>query len=162
MNACRFSFVVVRLHISPLMSRTEGVSNVEKTKINAKFIVWGPEFDVNEVSKELIISPAGFYRKGEHASTAKNNVRNETSWWIETGFEESFDTSEQLSKLYEVLLPKVGTLQAVKEKHALKYKFMVVIHIEENSSPAIILTNELIAFMHQIDADIEMDQYIYS
>jgi len=62
----------------------------------------------------------------------------------------------------EKLYGKEEILKDLKNKHNLKYSICVVINVENNQTPAIYLTEEVIDLFSLIGIYFEIDLYIYS
>ncbi|WP_374018198.1 DUF4279 domain-containing protein [Paenibacillus thiaminolyticus] len=130
------------------------------TNIMAEFVIVGEEFPIGEITKRLVIEPSEFYSKGDKVKN-RNIYRKETSWSISTGYEPSLDINTQLSKLIISLENKKQDLIDLKQTYKLDYKFCIVVRIEQNQSPSIYLDNNTISFANEIQAEFDIDLYIF-
>lgn len=96
--------------------------------------------------------------KGEKLEN-KTTPNIETSWSLETGFEDSFDINVQLSKLLKDMRIKQDILNEIMIKFNLNIIISIVIYCSKEGSPAIYLEKETIQFLSQIDAMIDIDIY---
>lgn len=98
--------------------------------------------------------------KGEKLEN-KTTPNIETSWSLETGFEDSFDINVQLLKLLKDMRIKQDILNEIMIKFNLNINIIIsiVIYCSKEGSPAIYLEKETIQFLSQIDAMIDIDIY---
>lgn len=126
--------------------------------INAELSLIGEYFEVDLATKKLDISPTQTLIKGEKLKH-KQIANVETSWSVATGFEESFDINSQLSKLIQLFIPKIHILNEIQDEMRLKIVISVTVYINEDSFPAIYLEQEVIHFLSNIKAMIDIDLY---
>ncbi|WP_449622910.1 DUF4279 domain-containing protein [Robertmurraya sp. Marseille-Q9965] len=134
---------------------------MNKTNILAEFNIIGDEYDIEVISEQLGIEPTNYYKKGDKILN-KEIQRKETCWSISSGYQISLDINDQLEKILSIIKPKRKILNKLREQYKLDYKFIIVIRVEENQSPAIYLENEVIEFANNIKADFDFDLYILS
>ena len=136
---------------------------MDATNILAKFILIGNgnDFNVDEISSNLGIIPSKTGLKGELIRNGKIR-RKESFWELSTNYELSLDTENQLFQIINQLKPHKIKLKGFIEKYNLEAVFRVVIKIENNEVPAIILDNKVVKFISEIKAEIEFDIYVCS
>ncbi|MGF9713722.1 DUF4279 domain-containing protein [Paenibacillus naphthalenovorans] len=104
---------------------------------------FGDDFPLKEVTQLLSIDPTESYNKGDIIVRPKNdnvtnmtvNYRKETAWILSSGYQESFDISDQLYLLLDFLEDKVNELKRIQDEYKVSYKFIIVINIENNEKP---------------------------
>lgn len=133
---------------------------LDSTNIMAEFVIVGEDFPNSEITRRLGIEPSEFYLKGDKVKN-RNIYRKETSWSISTGYEPSLDINTQLSKLLSIIENKKQDLIHLKQTYKLDYKFCIVLRIEQNQSPSVYLDNNTIAFANDIQAEFDIDLYIF-
>jgi len=137
-------------------------SNVlDSSNVLVEFCIFGEDFEKEIITEGLGIGPSDFYKKGDLVGK-KQFKRKETCWSISTGYEESLDINDQLAKILNLIKPKTNILLNFMEQYALECKFIIVIGIENNQSPAVYLDREVIEFANKIKAEFDFDMYIYS
>jgi len=81
---------------------------------------------------------------------------------ISTKEEHSFDINDQLNELIVLLEPKKDILVRIKKDFQVNFVFLILIKIENNEKPAIYFDTKTLNFINGINAEIEVDYYIYS
>jgi len=125
----------------------------------ARFLVLGDYFPVSDITSRLQIEPTETYIKGDLSKYG--NVKKETCWTLSTGYEESEDVNEQLSKILARISGKLEVLKNLQQDYHLEFSFMIVFHVIGNEKPVISLERNVIHFASEIDAPIRFDYYIY-
>lgn len=130
------------------------------TNINVEFAIVADYFNPNIITEKLKIEPDEFWIKGEKV-LGKPIKRKDTTWSINTGYEETLYVSELLSKMLNRLRDKKEILCELKQLYKLEYYFIIVINIENNYSPAIDFNSEFIEFANDIKAEVDIPIYIF-
>lgn len=133
---------------------------MDRTNVMVEFIIIGEEFDPNFVTEKLNIEPDEFWVKGD-AIKGRNIKRKDTTWSINTGYEESLDISEQLEKIINLINGKKNILKELKIEYNLEYVFGIVVNVEDNQKPSMYFNNMFIEFVNDIKAEFYIDLYIY-
>ncbi|WP_419876310.1 DUF4279 domain-containing protein [Candidatus Pristimantibacillus sp. PTI5] len=140
---------------------------MDKTKVMAYFSLFGEEFPVNEVTKLLSIEPTESYNKGDVIVRQKNDkiisttvhYRKKTAWVLSSGYQESYDVTEQLAQVLEPLKIKTAIINQLRKRYRLDCLFSIVIIIENGQTPALHLDNKQIEFANSIEAEFDIDLY---
>jgi hypothetical protein len=143
------------------------VVSLEKTNVKVYFSLYGDQFPIDHISKELNLRPTHSHTMGELISRKNNfniaqtikHIRKETVWELSTEYEESLDVTVQLNKILKQLLGKEEKIVELSNKYKLECKFMIVIRMNDGFTPALIINKEIIEFTNKIDAEIECDLY---
>ena len=143
---------------------------MDKTNVKAYFSVKADDFSIEDFTNVLGIKPTRTYKKGEviksksnpNVATTGTHYRLHTSWELGTDYEESYDINKQLSFVLGQLEGKEEELNQLKKKYDLTYRFVLVIQIENNETPAMYLDSIFIHFADSIGAEVDFDLYIYS
>lgn len=134
---------------------------MEKTTVSVSFSIYGDDFDLDDVIKQMNIEPTETRIKGIIPEDGKRESI-ETSWTVSTKEENSFDINEQLNQIIALLKPKKDVLLKIKDNFQVNFVFMILIKIENNEKPAIYFDTISLDFINGISAEIEVDYYIYS
>jgi hypothetical protein len=127
-------------------------------KVQAYFTLHKEDFiDLEEISKVLGIVPTQQYLIGDRVN--HKVVRKNSAWQYGTEYEESDDIRDQLNKVYFALKDKVAELQRLKMLYQLDYRFTIVIFMNGHTPPVIFFHRDILHFIDQIEADIEIDAY---
>lgn len=133
---------------------------MDRTNVMVEFIIIGEEFDPNFVTKKLKIEPDEIWVKGD-SIIGRNIERKDTTWSINTGYEESLDINEQLEKIINLINDKKNILKKLKAEYNIEYVFGIVVNVEDNQKPAMYFNNMFIEFVNDIKAEFYIDLYIY-
>ena len=126
-----------------------------------RFSIYGENFKPTYITEVLGIAPSEAYTKGEKTKNGKL-IRKDTSWSINTGYQDSLDINEQLEIIITQLEKKVAILTKIKQDLSVEMLFIIVIRIEDNEIPAMYFKKDFIRFISKIDAEVGFDTYIYS
>lgn len=108
------------------------------------------------------IIPTKTWLKNDPLPKRKEKLRKDCYWGLYIGYEESIDIMIQIEQLKTMLAGKEEQLINLREDLNLIYRLEVVINIENNEKPAIILDYSTIDFLHRIHADFEIDLYVFN
>ncbi|OCG31424.1 MULTISPECIES: DUF4279 domain-containing protein [unclassified Gilliamella] len=134
---------------------------MDRTTVSVSFSIYGDDFDLNDVIKRIGIEPNETRIKGLVPEGGRNKSV-ETSWTVATKEEFSFDINDQLDKIIALLKPRENILLKIKNDFKVNFVFMILIKIENNEKPAIYFNTKSLNFINGINAEIEIDYYIYS
>lgn len=134
---------------------------MDKTNIMAYFCIFGDEFDIDTVTRLLNLEPDEIRIKGIIPAERKRPAI-ETRWKISTGYEESYDASIQLEKILTRLNGKQEQLKILKVDNHVEFLFQLVIGVENGEVPGMHFNAQQLAFISDIDAEIDIDLYVYS
>ncbi|MGO4548431.1 DUF4279 domain-containing protein [Paenibacillus sp. 2TAB23] len=140
---------------------------MDKTKVMAYFSLLGEKFQVNEVTELLSIEPTESYNKGDVIVRQKNDkiinttvhYRKETAWVLSSGYQESYDVTEQLAHVLEPLKNKTAIINQLRKTYRLDCLFSIVIIMENGRTPALHLDNKQIEFAKSVEAEFDIDLY---
>jgi len=133
---------------------------MEHTNIKVEFSIYGENFDPLHITEILNINPSTSYLKGDKIP-GKHIKRKETSWNLETKYEESLDINDGLSKIVSLIIEKREILKKVGKLYNVKILFMFVINIVNSETPAIYFRKSFVEFAAEIGSEIGFDTYIY-
>lgn len=135
---------------------------MERTRVRVYFSIFGDTFPLEHVTEKLGISPTNTYRKGDIIpNRSRTLLRKETSWDLDTGYQESRDVNEQLQQIINQLRNKVPIISEIKNIYSVECKFFIVVEIEEGKTPGLYLDREVINFASNIEAEFDIDLYAY-
>ena len=134
-------------------------SDLEKTTVMIEFTITGDEFNPEMITKELSLVPKRTWKKGDKVKNGEH-LWKYSCWMLSTGYIESFGINVQLQKIIGVLSTKKKELIKIKKELDVDYKMTGVINIRNYETPAIILNSDVIAFMHEIGAEFDIDMYV--
>lgn len=129
------------------------------SKVKVTFAIYGDEFNINNVSEILNLSPSKTRIKGVTPPGGKIPSPT-TGWSLSTEYEDSHDVMDQINNLSFTLKRKTSELKKIKKIYDVKYVFMLSIKIEDGKAPGFHLDGELLSFVSEIDAAIDLDMYI--
>ncbi|MGK0537223.1 DUF4279 domain-containing protein, partial [Bacillus sp. 'calajunan'] len=95
----------------------------------AYFSATGNIFPVEAITDALSIEPTTTYKKGDVVAkrdnpnlvSTKTLYRKETNWTFSTGYQESYDITNQLQVILKSLEGKTEQLKHLKKKYSLEF-----------------------------------------
>jgi len=132
---------------------------MDKTTASVIFSIYGDNFDLNYVTKEIEINPTETMSKGVIPEN-RTRASIETSWCIGTEETLSYDINEQLSQLINLLSNKRSTLLLIQKNLDVKLSFLILVKVRNNETPAIYFDENTLEFINDIKATIDIDLYI--
>lgn len=122
------------------------------------FSLFGDEFEPDIVTEVIGINPTGTERKG-------TPFPKHSSWIYSTGKieDEVVDVYEMASSLVAALVPYADNILKAKNDFHLDAVLEVVLTItteDSKSTPAIGFDSDVIAFLHKVNATIDIDTYL--
>lgn len=133
---------------------------MKNTHVKAEFVIilddkLNPEF----ITERLNLTPTESWMKGDDIE-GKIHKRKETCWSVSTEYEESFDINDQLSKLIAVLQDKKDILIELKKQCDMKFIIEIIVRVRKEETPAMYFEREIITFINDLQAVIDIDLYI--
>ncbi len=135
--------------------------NLETNEGRVYFALDGDDFDPDDVTKMLGITPTSIMRKGERIP---NKVPVKSSWALSTDHivNECIDVLQMAEKIIDQLQPKKQKILEAINIYGLSPKLEVVLWFsinEEHSTPAIGFEVNTIKFLSEVGAFIDIDTY---
>ncbi|MEX9217041.1 DUF4279 domain-containing protein [Providencia rettgeri] len=134
---------------------------MDKTTVMAYFSIYGDIFDTEDITHRLAILPTETKIKGV-IPEGKKRASIETSWKICTKEEESLDINNQLNQLLKIINEKSKILCDIKSSLDVNFVFSFIVKIENGEKPAMHLSSDSLKLISSINAEIDIDLYIYS
>ncbi|MNW46525.1 hypothetical protein D3C74_238240 [compost metagenome] len=134
---------------------------MDNTNVMVKFSICGDEFNPQIITNQLNIHPQEYWLKGDNVS-GKSIIRNKSCWRVSTGYQESLDINNQLNEIIEPFRGRSDKLIELMLVHNLEIIISIVINIEGNQKTAMYFNRQVIKFIYQINAEIDIDLYVYS
>ncbi|MDC9591400.1 DUF4279 domain-containing protein [Xenorhabdus sp. XENO-10] len=135
--------------------------NSTKTTVKVYFLVVGDNIHPEDITRKLSLQPDESWAKGD-LIPGRDKCREYNYWSIGTDYEESLNISDQFNKVLLLLKDKEDILIEMSRNGELECQFNVVIAIENNIKPGIHLDNTLLEKIHKLNAEVDIDLYIYS
>lgn len=130
---------------------------MDNTTMSVKFKIFAEMFSTDEVTQILGVNPSGYLHKGEQGKFA---TAKETSWYIETQLSEALDINEHLTEIINILASKKKELIELKEKYKLEYLLSIIINIKHAQAPAVYFEHDIIKFLNDVKAEVDIDMYV--
>ena len=121
------------------------------------FSLWGRDFDPDEVTRIVGITPTSTQRRA-------HPVPKMTRWVYSDGEQDTANTDIHAcsARLVAALLPGQDRIAAVRQQYALEAALVVVLHPVDVTSPPILhFPTEVIAFLGVVGASIDIDAYYW-
>lgn len=128
----------------------------ELPQIRAEFYLIGDEFNTDDVTKRLNITPSEIREKKDFPIQDFAH----TLWVLDTGKESCKVVSWQCEKLIKLMAGKESVINQICKDYNVKTRVEVTINMENGDGPEIVLEKEIVAFLASINAEIGFDLYI--
>lgn len=112
-------------------------------------------FDIDEVTRELNISPTSVMIK-------KEPVPKKTAWEYRIDAGSNLNLEHYSTQLLDIFEPKVNVINQLKKRFNLKTRLQFVIYIDINpeaSTPYFKLNKRIINFLGQTETEVDYDLY---
>ena len=133
------------------------------TQIAAQFMLSSPQFNPDEVTVFLGIQPTKTWRCGD--KIPKTSLRRKHDAWIlstgsaELDQEHSIDLIKQVHSLLDHLRPHTAKLKKICVQLNLEATLSCVLYVEGDDRPAIHFAPDLVKWLAELHADIDIDLY---
>lgn len=102
------------------------------TQVMVYFSFHGDDFPTDKVSEMLEITPTKTNKKADIIPNRSTNLyRKETSWTLETGYQDSLDVNDQLQQIISKLYNKTAIINEIKNSYSVECTILIVVKIEE-------------------------------
>ena len=136
---------------------------LSKTNIKVEFRIIGDDYSPDEITSKIGIIPSSKFQKGDkYVRNKKEAIYKYSCWTISTDYEESFDVSLQIDKIISILYPQKNSLVKLKNQYKIEYMLEAVINIENGETPGMYIKSDIIKFLNDIHAELDLDLYILS
>ncbi len=126
-------------------------------KIEVCFFFEGDDFDVNDVTDQMQLTPTQIREKKDFPIEELAH----TEWLLTTEKESCKVVFRQFEKLMKLLVGKEKVINQICSNHKISVGFCVTIWMEDGDKPEIVLTKEIVLFLASINAEVGFDLYIY-
>lgn len=130
-----------------------------KSLVNIEWNIIADDFDPDEISTLMQLQFSRSFRKGEKVKN-KPIIREYSLWGIETGYQHSWDVSEQMSQILMMIENRINIIKHILTRFKANTQIVVVIKFVEDDKPAIYFEKETLVLLHEINAEIQFDYYI--
>ena len=132
--------------------------------VKIELSIFGELFNPKELTEKIAVLPTSFGVKGDQISpqTIKGKVRKkkETSWEFSTGLIETFDFEDAFSIIKTNFQTKEDIISSFVKEYDLAVKLFVIIKAGNDTAPGIYMDKEVLSFITQIGAEIDIDIYV--
>jgi hypothetical protein len=132
---------------------------MEKTRIKVCFSITGVEFTHQALTERIGLIPVEHWNKGDIIGT-KPSIWS--FWEIMVDYKETLNLDHQLKKLHEIIKDKIPELIKIKREYNPHFTVVIVVKIENQETPSMHFHQWFIEFLHEIDAEVDIDTYVYS
>lgn len=132
-----------------------------KTRIKITLSVYGENFEPFDLDSLMELSNSSFYKKGELIPNRKNLLRKNSGWEFSTGFKETLVFEELTDIFLENLRNKEGILFQFVTDKKISVKIYIVVEIIDEEKPAMFFNRNFLRFVNEINAEIDMDMYLF-
>lgn len=131
----------------------------DRTSVKVSLRLMGEEYNVQEITDFLNITPSKTWNKGESIRNS-GQKRTYTAWIYSTDEIETLNVYSQAVKIEKLFLPKIKEISFLKNKYDLDISLDFVINIKNEEVPAIYFESSFIEFAASVGAGFDMDTYV--
>jgi hypothetical protein len=127
------------------------------------FAFQGDNFDPNDVTTELGISPTDSWQPGEPGRYSQQ--QKYSCWQLKSTSVELLDMDKLVNEVVSQLSSKIELINSLKEHHSLDTILEIVMYIdinEEQSTPYLGHNSEVINFLYRTGTTTDIDIYRYN
>src|SRR5215813_10988960 len=129
------------------------------TSILSSLTLTGPSFDPDNVTRRIGLEPTNTCKIGDRVQGTQI-LRKHCGWVWSTPREESIDLGKQVAALLERLGPFLHRINQVREELGLEVEISCAIYIE-GPTPSVHFDRSALSLMNQLEAEIDLDIYVY-
>lgn len=127
-------------------------------KIRAYLTLVGEDFDVDQVSLEIGMTPDEVRHKDERLGNG--SLFGHTEWGIETELKKSDEVEPVLRELFSRINCDPVVLKEVGLKFKAEWHLLILVRIYDEDMPVLFFPADIIQFAAQIGAQIGFDTYL--
>ncbi len=132
---------------------------MEKTSIKSSLRIMGDDYNIDEITKILGVTPSRYWKKGGKIRNSDKNYEY-TAWIYNTEAINTLDIEDVVCKIYNVFFKKKNQLLKLKKKYSLDISVDFCVIIEGGEVPALYFEKYFIDFCSEICAIIDIDIYV--
>ncbi|MCU7526760.1 MAG: DUF4279 domain-containing protein [Ignavibacteria bacterium] len=126
-------------------------------EIKTYFTLYGNDFDPEDISKELNLTPDNIWRKGDRIGNSILFYK-EYGWEIRTKREETLEIEPQINEIIKIIEPKTDTIIQLMEKYGLSAELSCfVLHDHEDERPVLYINKDLMKKISRLNCDLDID-----
>lgn len=126
-------------------------------EIKTYFTLYGDDFDPEDISKELNLTPKYTWHKGDRR---ENSILlyDDFGWSINTEEENIIEIEPQINEIIEIIEPKTDTIIQLMEKYGLSAELSCsVFHDHEDERPVLYIKKDLMKKISRLNCDLDID-----
>jgi hypothetical protein len=133
------------------------------TKIASHFILTGVGFDPDEITSLLGVQPTRTWRFDDPVPRTLLR-RKHDAWFLSIGYERldeehTIDLMSQVRRIFDRLQPDTAKLIDICTRLKLQPVLSCVLYIEGNDRPAVHFDTDIVQWLAQLQAEIDVDLY---
>ncbi|MDP4193255.1 MAG: DUF4279 domain-containing protein [Bacteroidota bacterium] len=126
-------------------------------EIKTYFTLYGNDFDPEDISKELNLSPDVTWSKGDRRGKSIL-FYDDFGWSINTKREEILEIEPQINEILEIIEPETETIIQLMEKYGLKAELSCsVFQDHEDERPVLYINKDLMKKISRLNCDLVID-----
>ncbi|MCB6200463.1 DUF4279 domain-containing protein [Extibacter muris] len=137
------------------------MQNQNMPLISVGFCIESKSANLRKISEVLDLIPTRSRRKSEWPQPSIDAGIACDSWELSTEQSTSMSVDTECKKLIDMLKGKENSILSLCEEYQMDVHVQVVIHMNNNRTPAIFVEKETVTFLAMVNADIGFDIYTY-
>jgi hypothetical protein len=137
------------------------------TRIAINLTIFGEKFNPEDLSKYIGIMASSMWRKGDIVPPFKGTyrldirLRKHDFWQYSSSFIETLDFEEVSNVFVNIISPKIENIKQFVEENNLEIVLNIIVKVENNETPGIHFNMPFIHLANSLNAEIDVDTYIY-
>ncbi|MCB9757830.1 MAG: DUF4279 domain-containing protein [Candidatus Omnitrophica bacterium] len=131
-----------------------------KTVITSSFLLFGNDFEPQELLEIIKIKPSNIWKIGERK--IKDNpilLHSENGWALTINSQHCMCLGSQIRDLVNKLNPHIKQILTAQKKFKLSAAFTSAVYIYSNEIPSIHLESDIVRLINDLEAFIDIDIY---
>lgn len=128
---------------------------MQESKVKIELTFEGFDLNPENVTKKVGLEPYCFHKRGEISQNGRR--REQGSWSIQVPYEVSYDVSDQIEKLFQLIENKKKTILELKKLYKGDLILSVVIEVENQIVPGIVFEKKHIALLAELEVEVDVD-----
>ncbi len=128
------------------------------TSIKVRFSLTGRDFDPDEVTRMVGVTPTKTWRRGEQRAGSDLEWEHD-GWLLSIPEETSLDVAPQIAKLLGLLRDHVKSISLARETFKLDAEVGVSIYLENSEPPSAHFALDTLKTLCELHADVDIDIY---
>lgn len=131
-----------------------------KIKIRVHLDIFSNTLSPDAITNLVGLTPDATWSTGELIHPRLVIKHKENGWRIDTGDKHGIDLSLYISEILERIKPVYSRIKKLVDEKRVEVELCCVLRMYSQSTPSIYITPDIIKYIHELNATIDIDMYI--